>query len=242
MLATLAMMLAAPAAFADKVPRAEMGKVRLVLADATPQNKAVVLKPGELAWDELVRPADTVRLLDEAPVRIRPNKTDGAPAGAVLFGYQLSSGVAYCAPGDVSKMDRSVQCFRDFDADGKFDGGYVTRETSVDTRYFSSLVHGLTAVTKIRYEPAASGDLPAARMRVVYKGLKKQSPRFDVYVEDAKLEKPIDCAVSEAGVCELLGRSVAFTTQADGAIQLTVLDIAPNRTMALYDPNKLLEP
>jgi hypothetical protein len=243
--ATLLILAAALASTADaqKIRSAEQGSVPLALEPFTHERATVTVKAGETAWTEAVRPVKVVRLLDAAPPRIRPGNIEGVPAGAVLFGYRLSTGFAYCPQIDTARLNTRVQCFRDLDGDGTFDGGYVTNDTATDTRYFSSFLHGLVSVAKRRYEPAASADLPAAPVRVVYAGLKKGAPRFDLFMETQKMDDPIDCVIQRPGVCDVMGVRIAFAAadQPKGAVILAFEGAAENRTFDVYDSNNRLQ-
>ena len=228
----------APTAAAQKIRSAEQGSVPLALDPFTHERATVTVKPGDTAWTEAVRPTKVVRLLDAAPPRVRPGGIDGVPAGALLFGYRLSTGFAYCPEIDTARMSTRVQCFRDLDDDGTFDGGYVTNDTAADSRYFSSFLQGLVAVPKRRYEPAAGADLPAAPVRVVYAGMKKGAPRFNLFVDKARMDNTLECVVQQPGVCDVLGVRIAFAAAADpkGAIILAFEGAAQNRIFDVLDP------
>jgi hypothetical protein len=233
----------APTADAQKIRSAEQGSVPLVLDPFTHERSVVTVKPGDTAWTEAVRPTKVVRLVDAAPPRIRPGNIDGVPAGAILFGYRLSTGFAYCPQIDTARPNTRVQCFRDLDGDGTFDGGYVTNDTSADSRYFSSFLQGLVSVAKRRYEPAASADLPPAPVRVVYAGLKKGAPRFNLFMETDKMDTTLDCVIQHPGVCDVLGVRIAFAATAEpkDAVTLAFEGAAQNRTFDVYDPNNHLQ-
>jgi hypothetical protein len=232
----------APAGAAQKIPRAEQGSVPLVFDDFERGHTTVVVKAGETAWTENVRAADAVRLVDPVVERIRP-KVDGVPAGTVLFGYRLSTGTAYCAPIDLSKVVRESQCVRDLDGDGTFDGAYITDDLGVDGRYFSSFLKSLVATKKARYEPASSADLQPAAARVVFAGVQNGAPRFNVFIDGDKLKGPFECRVREAGVCEVLGVRFAYGP-AEGskdAVTLAFEGSAPNRKITLYNSTNHLD-
>ncbi len=235
-----AALMAAPAAQADKVPRAEQGNVPLIFAPFGSLGKTTTVKTGDVAWTEQVRPAYVVRIADPAPARLRPNGS-AVPAGARLFGYQLSSGMAYCAVLDLEHSERATQCFRDFDNDGQFDGGYVTDTSSAKSRYFSSFVHGLVGVPKLRYEATSPADVAGAEMRIVYAGMKKGAPRFQGRIEKDKLEDPDVFTVVEPGVCEVYGVRMRFAETADG-LTLEFLSAEEVRGIQIYDAANHLSP
>jgi hypothetical protein len=231
----------APTAVAQKIARAEQGSVSLAFDDFKHAHQTVVVRPGEAAWTEDVRAAKAVRLVEAAVERSRP-KVEGVPAGTVLFGYQLSTGLAYCAPIDLAKVNRDVQCLRDFDGDGTFDGSYITNDSGADSRYFSSFLKSLIATKKARYEPASSSDLAPAAARVVYAGMKDSAPRFNLFIDRDKLDKPLDCKLRQPGVCDVLGVRLAFGP-AEGskdAVTLAFEGAAQGRVFNVYDPNNHL--
>ncbi|MDP3740232.1 MAG: hypothetical protein Q8R02_22795 [Hyphomonadaceae bacterium] len=233
----------APAAAAQKIARAEQGSVALSFDAFTHAHQTVTVKPGETAWTETVRAAKAVRLVEAAVERSRP-KVAGVPAGTVMFGYQLSTGVAYCAPIDTARVNTDVQCLRDLDGDGTFDGSYITSDRGADSRYFSSFLKSLVAIPKTRYEPATSADLPPASARLVFSGMKNGAPRFNIFIERDKSDKPIDCKIVQPGVCEALGVRLAFGAAAEpkGAVTLSFERAAENRGLNLYDPANHLQP
>lgn len=233
----------APAAAAQKISRAEEGSVPLVLDAFAHAHKTVTVKPGDTAWTESVRAEKAVRLIDAAAERSRP-KAVGVPAGTILFGYQLSSGMAYCAPIDLAKVNTDVQCLRDLDGDGTFDAGYMTNDTGADSRYFSSFLKSLVAIPKTRYEPATNADLAAAPSRIVYSGMKNGSPRFTMFVDKDKLDKPLDCKIVEPGICEVLGVRLTYGAAAGvkGGTTLAFVAADTDRSYSVYDPQNHLQP
>ena len=237
----LAMALA-PAAVAQKIPRAEQGSVPLAFDAFDHAHQTVVVKPGETAWTENIRAAKAVRLVDAILERSRP-KVEGVPAGTVLFGYRLSTGMAYCAPIDLARVNRDVQCLRDLDGDGTFDGSYITSDRGADSRYFSSFLKSLTGIKKVRYEPASSADLAPAAARVVFAGMKNGAPRFNLFIDNDKIDDPMECRLHQPGVCDVLGVRFAFgpSEASKDAVTLAFEGAAPQRVINVYDPNNHLD-
>jgi hypothetical protein len=226
----------APAAAAQKLKRAEQGSVALVLDAFTQEHKTITVKPGEIAWTENVRPAKVVRLVDAAVERSRP-KVEGIAAGTLLFNYQLSGGIAYCAPIDLARVNTDVQCLRDLDGDGTFDASYITSDRGADNRYASSFLKSLVALPKTRYEPASNADLAPAPTRIVYAGMKNGAPRFNLFIEKDRMDEPISCSVPEPGVCEVLGVRLAFAAASEpkGAVTLSFISAARNRGIGMTE-------
>lgn len=240
--ATLIVALAmAPTAAAQKIPRAEQGSVPLVLDEFVHARATVTVRLGETAWTETVRAEKVVRLVDAAVERTRP-KVDGIPAGTVLFGYRLSTGFAYCAPIDLAKVNRDVQCLRDLDGDGTFDASYITNDKGADSRYFSSFLKTLIAIPKTRYEAAENSELPPAAARVVFTGVKNGAPRFNLFIDRDRLDNTLECRVRQAGVCDVLGVRIAFAPAAEpkGAMTLAFEGAARERVFDIYDPGNHL--
>jgi len=232
----------APAALAQKIPSAEAGMAPLVLAGFAPGSGPITVKPGDVAWTEQVHPALAVRLLDEAKPRVRPN-VEGAAAGTLLFGYQLSTGIAYCPPLDPTKSFKRVQCYRDLDNDGKFDGGYVSGDEDADSRYFSNFLSRLAAVPKYRYEPASGDLLPAAMAKIVYVDMSDGAPRFRTRLDNENMENLHTCKVQTPGVCYVLGVWFRFApAEQPGALTITFEEAAPERSFDVMNTSDPLKP
>jgi len=230
----------APAATAQKIPSAEAGVASLSFAAFAAPAETVTVKPGDAAWTEQILPAYAVRLIDEAKNRPRPG-TDGVPAGTLLFGYQLSTGMAFCPPLDPAKPFKRVQCFRDLDNDGKFDAGYVSGDQDADSRYFSSFLRAIMAVPKYRYERVSGDLLPPATGRIVFVDIKDGAPRFQLHVDKAKMVNITTCRIAEPGVCDAFGVRLKFSPGDGGALSLTFVGAATNRSLDVmneFDPLK----
>lgn len=230
----------APAATAQKIPSAEAGVASLTFAAFVAPAEPVTVSPGGVAWTERVLPEYAVRLIDEAKQRPRPG-TDGVPAGTLLFGYQLSTGMAYCPPLDPAKPFKRVQCFRDLDNDGKFDAGYVSGDQNAESRYFSNFLRAITAVPKYRYERVSGDLLPSAAGSILFVDMKDGAPRFQLRVDNEKLITITSCAVTSPGVCNAYGVQMQFSTGDGGALSLTFDGAATNRSLSVmneFDPLK----
>ncbi len=230
-----------PAATAQKIPSAESGVAPLAFAGFAPSAATVTVKPGDTAWTEQVYPANAVRLLDPAKPRGRPG-ADGLPAGALLFGYQLSTGMAFCPPLNPAKSFKRVQCFRDLDNDGTFDGGYVTGDDDADSRYFSTFLHAITGVPKYRYESVSGDLLPGAATRVILADMKNGAPRFRLQIDNETLESLLVCYLPQSGVCYVLGVQFAFAAADNGAVTLTFHGSTPVRTIDIRNTSDPLKP
>jgi hypothetical protein len=230
----------APAAVAQKIPSAEAGVAPLAFAEFSPPGETVTVKPGEVAWQERVIPLYVVRLIDPAKPRPRPN-TDGLPAQTLLFGYQLSTGMAYCPPLNPDKSHKRVQCFRDLDNDLKFDAGYVSDGDDADSRYFSSFLRAIAAVPKYRYENAPDANMPAATGSIIFVDMKDGAPRFKMRLDNENLENIHACEVTEPSVCNVYGVQLRFGSLQEGALTITFEGAATNRSLNImntFDPLK----
>lgn len=224
----------APAASAQKLRSAEEGSVPLRFGAFAPAQTTITAKPGDTLWTETVNPAWAVKLLDPTQKRTHPI-VEGVPAETLLFGYRLSSGYAYCPPLDVNRPTRDVQCYRDVDNDGKFDGGYVTGEQDADTPYFSSFLKALAPVPKYRYEPAHGSLLPAAPAHVVFADMKNGVPRFKLHVGKDPMRNLVDCEIVSPGVCDALGVRMNFAAAANGAVTFTFEGSASDRVFDIMN-------
>ena len=230
--------IAAPA-HAQLVPRAEHGSVRFRLDGFERVGETVTLRGGDWAWNEALRPADVVRLVDDAVARGPRDKADGVPAGGLLFGYALSTGSAYCAPVSTTRGTGRVQCLRDFDGDGAFDGGYVTTTGYGRNTYFSLFLRSLGSVPKTRYEAADSRGMEPVPLQIRYVGMHKNAPRFSAHMDDRRLSDKMDCRPAEPGVCRLLGLTLAFQEVESRNVEITFIAAEPERVFSLVGANAL---
>lgn len=232
-----------PLAHAQKLRSAEDGSVPVRLDAFAPAAATVTVKPNDTAWTEAARPAMAVKLLDASIKRSRPI-VEGVPAGTLLFGYRLSTGYAYCPPLDIDRPTRDVQCYRDLDGDGTFDGGYVTGERDADNPYFSSFLKALMAVPKYRYEEAPATLLPPAPVRMVFAEMKNGAPRFRMYVGRDALKGHVECLPVDADTCDALGVRMSFAPSTDvkGATTFTFEGAAADRVFDLSNFSNPLKP
>jgi hypothetical protein len=230
-----------PMASAQKLRSAEDGSVPLTFDSFTLQGSTISIKPGDAAWSEGVRPAMAVRLVDATVKRPRP-AVEGVPAGTLLFGYRLSTGYAYCPSLNVEKPWKDVQCYRDLDGDGTFDGGYVTGERDAKNPYFSAFLKGLTSVPKYKYESASGALFPPATASFVFVDMKQGAPRFRVHVGKDPLKNLFECRLQSDGVCDVLGVRLAFATTDQGALSISLQGAAPERTFDLVNVSNPLKP
>jgi hypothetical protein len=221
--ATLAFIVCAPSADAQQVLSREAGAVELVFLpwEAPPQPRS--LRSGEVAWEETLIVPDAVRLEKDVASRVRP-PAQPVTAGTLLYGYQLRGGVAYCVPFDLSGgYVRPVQCFRDFNDDGIFDGAYVAQSLHRSTRAFPRHVYGLIgqrgATNYTRLQPIEGLRIPA---RVIFEGMSGGAPRLrlDTFDHVGDGDEDRDCVLVEPGVCTWSGLRIRFNASADGAVEL----------------------
>jgi hypothetical protein len=72
--------------------------------------------------------------------------------------------------------------------------------------------------------------------------MKNGAPRFSLFIDNDKLDNPIDCEIQKPGVCDAIGVRLAYGP-AEGSKDSVTLAFeisAPNRTFSLYDPNNHL--
>ena len=229
--ALVAASLAPVGASAGLVPAAEKGAV-VVLAGA-PQglDAPVTVRKGEAAWSQSVRPAMAVRLLDPLAERVRPHGK-AIEAGQVLFGYMLSSGVAYCPSIPHDAAVPVVQCLRDFNDDSVFEGCYIGDTMGLHSHITVGLVTDLAGCGKHRFEPADWDAKDAVTATILFKGFRKGVAVFQTRLEDQLLG--IDYCTPEAGgLCSIMGMSLLIEPQGD-AVKITKLSAPVERQIAIF--------
>ena len=228
---TSALAVGAPAHAGKKVPSAEQGAVSLMAGAPLGLEASPTVQPGDIAWRETFRPERNVRLLDAAPDRIRP-AAPGVPAGAVLFGYRLGSGVAYCPAGDLSRGVVSMQCFRDFNRDGKFEGGYVTEYLDTGSRYLAGSVHALGSIGGLSYERVDWTEAAPIDGAYHFAGFKGGQPRFRLVLDNVRTDVLHVCQPVSDGACQVAGLTLKVEPQGDGA-RITLLSASPDRQIQI---------
>lgn len=227
-----ALAVAAPAMAGKKVPRAEHGAMPLIAGAPAGLEAPLTVRPGDVAWRETFRPERNVRLLDAAPERKRPG-VPGVPANTLLFGYRLQSGVAYCPSGDPSRGVITVQCFRDFNNDGKFDGAYVSGDMGRGSRYLAGWVESLAAIGGgVRYERIASADAAPIDGAYSFAGFKGGKPHFRLMVDGARIDGTNVCEPRADGGCDIAGLALKVEPQDDSA-RVTLLAVSPDRQIQI---------
>ncbi len=147
---------AASPALADRVPRTETGVVSLHVSSM--EVRVDPVGRGEIFASITGRPNLVARVDMDVNTRARPGPTPGPVAGSFLFGYTLASGVAYCEPLAASGIQQRRQCFRDFNDDGVFDGGYVTSRGGTGL-YFVDRVESLVPIAPLPFVSGTPDDL-----------------------------------------------------------------------------------
>lgn len=222
---------AAPAVAGKKVPSAEQGAVPLVVGAPLGLDAPVNVRAGEIAWRETFRPERNVRLLDLAVERKRP-AAQAVPAGTVLFGYRLGSGVAYCPPGDVSRGVITVQCFRDFNRDGKFEGGYVTEYTETGSRYMAGSVHALGPAGNMRYERIEAAEAAPIDGGYRFVGFKGGVAQFRLLIDNIETDIPQACEPAADDACQVAGLTLKVERQGESA-RISLLAASPDRQIQI---------
>ncbi|MBI1187682.1 MAG: hypothetical protein GC206_10210 [Alphaproteobacteria bacterium] len=232
------MVLAAVMAFAVASPQAELvrrdeaGAALFVLtAPVEPGAAAVEVAAGGLAWTESLRPQSAVRLLTDAPARNRPGRTEGPPSGAILFAYSMQhGGESFCPFGPPGSQ--RVQCFRDFDADGDFDGAYVSIPLGRDYVLRVGRLTRLTPVRQLAFEAVAADALPSLEAQLSFDGWRGDAARFTLKTAQERLGE-YECAPDASGVCTMLGLSLRVERTQAGGASITVLAAEPERQLRL---------
>ena len=223
----------APAANAQRVLTREAGSVRIIYAPWEGALEPRILRAGDEAWAETLIIDDAVRLERDVPARVRPGAL-AAQAGTVLYGYQLLRGAAYCVPFDLSNDHvRSVQCFRDFNDDGIFDGTYVAESYNRDARAFPQHVYALIGQRgAINYTRLDVSEAPRFPARVVFVRMSDGAPRLRLETDRDIGSLEDDCIIVEAEVCHWAGAVFRFKPQDDGAVEIQRLHVRAERAFS----------
>ncbi|WP_300555297.1 hypothetical protein [Maricaulis sp.] len=223
---------------AQMIRRAENAVVELMVLP--PEDVASgVLSSGDTLWVERSFPVYVARLVDEAPERTRPRRGAPLEAGTVLFGLSVTNGVAYCPPIDFDAPVRRVQCFRDLDDNGTFDGRYLTRSYGIDSQYLAAFVHALDRAPQIAYERLQPTPDMATSGRIVFDGFRRGEPSFRRYLDDERLDSRFTCEPvdSTTGTCRLLGALIRITRQGNDGISFEIVDVPDVRYLGVESRN-----
>ena len=185
---------------------------------------------GETVWTERVYPMEAVRLTETVPERNRPRHAEAVPAGTVLFGIQLSdAAIVYCEPVEYDANVRRVQCLRDIDGNGTFDGGYLSRQRGIDSRFVIAFVHALQGVGQVAYEEI---DRPASLETTgrVHLETGSDGPVFIRTIDEEEIEHEFRCeqAGENPQVCNVLGVRLRVIPEGD-AYRIALLEAPQER-------------
>ncbi|WP_091768293.1 hypothetical protein [Maricaulis salignorans] len=241
LLALIAALGVGPMAAAESVPRAENGRVDLLTYPPQGLQEPRLVNRGEVAWVETVRPEYAVRLLDDAASRVRPRHGAIIPAGSLLFGMRVTRGYAYCPRIDFNAPVRRVQCLRDFNDDGVFDGGYLTRNSGVNTQFLANIVHALDRIVPVRYEAVEPSDALETSSRIVFERLRGGQAQFSRYVDNERIVTNQACEplADSPELCSFLGVTLRVEPVGD-AIRITLIDSPDIRQLNVVMTNTAL--
>ncbi|WP_417492680.1 hypothetical protein [Maricaulis sp.] len=230
-----------PTADAQRVPRAENGRVDLLAYPPQSLDQPRLVNPGEAAWLETVRPQYAVRLLGDAAARIRPEHGAVVPAGSLLFGMRVTGGYTYCPRIDFNAPVTRVQCFRDFNDDGVFDGGYLTRHSSINTQFLANIVHALDRVVPVPYEPVEPSDALETTSTIVFERLRNGQAVFRKYIDAERLTSSYACEplAENPELCTLFGVTLRVEPVGD-AVRITLVDSPDVRQLNMIMTNTAL--
>ncbi|WP_135211394.1 hypothetical protein [Vitreimonas flagellata] len=221
-------------ASAQRVLTREAGSVGMSYAPWDGAIEPRIVRPGDETWVETLIIHDAVRLERDVPARVRPSAL-AAQAGTVLYGYQLLRGAAYCVPFDLSNDHvRAVQCFRDFNDDGIFDGAYVAESYNRDARAFPRHVYALIGQRgAINYTRLNVNEAPSFPARVVFVRMSGDTPRLRLETDRDIGTLEQDCEIIEPEVCNWAGAVFRFKPQANGVVEIQRLHANPDRAFSI---------
>ncbi|MEA1943338.1 MAG: hypothetical protein U9P68_13925 [Pseudomonadota bacterium] len=198
----------------------------------------IYVEPGDTVWSETLHPSHAVRLLDETPERNRPRHADGVPADSVLFGVHLSDSIAYCQPIAYEDAVRRVQCYRDLDDNGTFDGTYLSRQRGLDSHYLVAYVHALTAVSQVRYEPVEQPGTLSTTGEVVF-DMHRGQPVFRRRIGEETLDSRSSCSPlpDTPATCDLFGVRMEMEPSGDGRYRIRLIRAIPQRGLVVQIEN-----
>jgi hypothetical protein len=219
---------------AQMVARAEHGAIPLTL-EPIEAAAPITVERGERVFDERLTPYTVVQLTEDAPERRRPGPLDGGAAGDLLYGVQLASGYAYCQRIAYDEPRRRVQCYRDFDDDGTFDGGYVTEHDGFASQVIPSILRGLTGIPKTAYAPAEPAEFGSVEGFWTFHSWRRGKPHFYLHVDDERLSDPTACEPVEGNpeICELAGLALRINETNDGGATIAIAGQAPQRVLMI---------
>jgi len=215
---------------AQMVRSAESGTVNLQFDPPTGLENPITVSSGDLVWTSIARPLHVVRLLDEAPERIRPQKGHVVAQGSLLWGLQLNGGLAYCPSIDYDAPVARVQCFRDFNDDSVFDGRYLSRQYGNNSSLLPAFVRALAPSLQMRFEPADPGHTLDVVIRVNFDRWHRNQAQFRIWIEGERLDNRLTCEPinNRPGLCTLRGLTLQIT-QINNQTSITLIDVQANR-------------
>lgn len=219
---------AAPA-WADRVARTEMGAIEFSLAAPVGLETPALVNEDAAAWTETLQPRHLVRTTSDGVERIRYGATPGSTAGTLMFGYNLASGMAYCPPLTIGPGSQRVQCLRDFDGDGTFDGSYATPRRGQESVLLVGQLSGLTPMPKVSYEIVDPSLGPTVPAQMIFRGWQNGQARFRLRVQQEWTRGDLACEPNAEGVCDVMGVYVRVTRADNGAARVELVGVNPNR-------------
>lgn len=227
----LAVMAFAGTAAAQQIARSEDGAVRYQLSQPIGLDAPLDVRDGDAVWAEYIRPMHVVRTTTAGADRPGELRAPGVPAGSILFAYTLRSGFAYCpmtAPGA-----QRVQCYRDFNDDGQFDGSYVTISRGIDAMVLPGGLRGLNAMPRVSYEQAAIEDAPVVHGQVIFIGFRGREARFRIRIEDEWMHGVRTCVAGDDGLCTVYGVTLRIVPIAGDRARVEFVSSAPQRQLTI---------
>jgi hypothetical protein len=222
--------LAAPAS-AQMVSRSEDGAVRYQLGQPVGLEAPVEVSRGDAVWAEYIRPAHVVRTTTAGADRPGEHRAPGVPEGSILFAYTLRGGFAYCPL--VAPDAHRVQCYRDFDGDGTFEGSYVTISRHLDAMVFPGGLRGLTGMPRVSYVQANVEDAPVVNGQVVFVGFQRGAPRFRIRVEEEFMQDAAPCTLDDNAQCTVYGVRLRVLALGGDRARIELIGAAPQRSLTV---------
>ncbi|MFZ4122067.1 MAG: hypothetical protein ACOYKM_10435 [Caulobacterales bacterium] len=173
---------------AEAIARTEAGSVPMRIVAVSSEGPWTTRIDGGVFATLTLSPFYAVRVTRDVNRRNRPGPTPGFATGTMLFGYQLEGGMAYCEPLRIND-ERRVQCFRDFNNDGTFDGGYVSANDYNGGRYLISQLESLVPVAPLAYAADGAFRFEAMAYSLSLASVGEERARFRVQAGDETWEE-----------------------------------------------------
>jgi len=201
----------------ETIPNEERGRMEFRL-EARERVDVRVARRGDVAWTEALVFPDVVRLGHEVMERARPGNARPIPSGEILVAYQLSTGTAYCPFFNLNPTHvRRIQCLRDFDGDGTFEGSYVGESARAGFEGIPWRVFAPVPLGRVPYERIAESDAPRFDAEFTFEGMRDGVAIFGLRTSGFGRTNLACVPEVEGDMCVVRGARVRVRIEGEGA-------------------------